>query len=87
MRNLTLLGAKHLSFEGRIPPDTLVSAVALDLDEDCLYVATEHDTEDADISLEVWKIGGYSQQDDQYGSESVSRPLCVSRVLLITMHV
>ena len=79
MRNLCLLGTKNISFSGRVSSDTVVSAVALDLDEDSLYVATEHDTEDTDVVLEVWKIQGYSQQDDGYDPDSVSAHIMRAR--------
>ena len=85
MRNLTLLGSKHLSFEGLISPDAVVSTVALDLDEDCLYVATEHDTEAADVLIELWKFEEYSREGDDYGNNSVCPALRAPFVLLLTI--
>ena len=57
MRNLALLQ----TFRTTIPDESVVSSVAVDLDENVLYVATEQQTPDADVKVEVRKINGDEQ--------------------------
>ena len=52
MRNLSLIQTTHRA----IHSDSFISAVALDLDENVTYVATEHQTPDADVTVQVRKV-------------------------------
>lgn len=72
MRNLSLLRTRQDVLAGHVEPTTSVSAVALDLDEDALYIAAERQTQDADVEVEVWKLEHYAERDSEYDFESVS---------------
>jgi len=55
MRNLGLRAVHNIAF-----PNANLSAVAIDLEEDAIYVASERQNADADIEVEIFKFG--SQQ-------------------------
>ncbi len=58
MRNLALVGTTRTT----IQDDSFVSAVTIDLDENVTYVATEQQTPDADVTVQVRKV----QADGEY---------------------
>ena len=70
MRNLALLNTNQISLPESVAPGSTLSGIALDLDEDVLYAATERQTEDADVVVEVWKFEQYS--DRSAASEGAS---------------
>jgi len=55
MRNLGLRAVHNIAF-----PNANLSAVAIDLEEDAIYVASERQNADANIEVEIFKLG--SQQ-------------------------
>ncbi|KAI0090814.1 pol II transcription elongation factor [Irpex rosettiformis] len=52
MRNISLIQTTRTTFES----DLFISAIALDLDENLTYVATEHQTPHADVTVQVRKV-------------------------------
>ena len=60
MRNLALLQTSHTVITG----ESIISAITVDLDENVLYIATEQNTPDADVKVEVRKLNG-----DEQGTE------------------
>jgi elongator complex protein 1 len=52
MRNLSLVQTLHTT----TPAGSNISAITLDLDENVSYVATERQTPDADVVVEVRKV-------------------------------
>jgi elongator complex protein 1 len=56
MRNLGLRAVHDIAL-----PDANVSAVAIDLEQDAIYVTSERQNADADIEVEVYKLE--SQED------------------------
>ena len=52
MRNLSLIRTTRTVIQG----DPFISAITLDLDENVTYVATEHQTPDADVTVQVLKV-------------------------------
>lgn len=67
MRNLGLRAVQNIPL-----PNANISAFAIDLEEDAIYVASERQNPDADIDVEIFKL---VQQDDKavqfYGVNSV----------------
>jgi len=56
MRNLGLQAVYNIAL-----PNANLSAVAIDLEEDAIYVTSERQNGDTDIEVEILKLG--SQQD------------------------
>ena len=56
MRNLGLRAIHNIAL-----PNGNLSAVAIDLEEDAIYVTSERQNGDTDIEVEIFKLG--SQQD------------------------
>jgi len=56
MRNLGLRAVHNIAL-----PNANLSAVAIDLEEDAIYVTSERQNADTDIEVEIFKLG--SQQD------------------------
>lgn len=65
MRNLSLLRASHIPLPEGLPSSSSIVAVTLDLDEDVTYVAVERQTPDADVEVEVWKVGGAAKWESE----------------------
>ncbi|GJE98183.1 IkappaB kinase complex IKAP component [Phanerochaete sordida] len=65
MRNLSLLRTSHIPLPEGLPSTNSIAAVTLDLDEDVAYVAVERQTPDADVEVEVWKIGGVAKWESE----------------------
>ena len=57
MRNLGLRAVQNIAF-----PNANISAVAIDLEEDAIYATSERQNADADIEVEIFKLG--LQQND-----------------------
>jgi elongator complex protein 1 len=51
MRNLGLRAVHNIAL-----PNANLSAVAIDLEEDAIYVASERQNADADIEVEIFKL-------------------------------
>ena len=51
MRNLGLRAVQNIA-----PPNANISAVAIDLEEDAIYVISERQNADADIEVEIFKL-------------------------------
>lgn len=68
MRNLSLASTSTSSL-----PDVKanVTATAIDLDENTLYIASERQNADADVVVEIWKSKSWVQ--DAYDSVSLNR--------------
>ena len=52
MRNLGLRDAQNIAL-----PNANISALAIDLEEDAVYVTSERQDADADIEVEIFKLG------------------------------
>ena len=52
MRNLSLSSSEITSFSG-----ANISATAIDLDQNVLYAVSERQNHDADVEVEIWKVG------------------------------
>ena len=53
MRNLALIS----SYESFLPPSSSsIAATTIDLDENVIYVASEHTTLDGQVQVDVWKM-------------------------------
>ena len=65
MRNLSLLRTSHIPLPDGLPPSSSIAAITLDLDEDVAYAAVERQTPDADVEVEVWRIGGAAQWESE----------------------
>ena len=52
MRNLGLRDAQNIAL-----PNANISALAIDLEEDAIYVTSERQNADADIEVEIFKLG------------------------------
>jgi elongator complex protein 1 len=52
MRNLSLYSCQIASFYG-----ANICATAIDLDQNVLYAASERQNHDADVEIEIWKVG------------------------------
>jgi elongator complex protein 1 len=52
MRNLGLQTVQNIPL-----PDANISAVAIDLEEDAIYVTSERQNADADVEVEIFKLG------------------------------
>lgn len=61
MRSLALHGVSqhHL----KIGPDSSISATALDLDQNAVYVATERRPDESSVEVDVWRIGGGDNEE------------------------
>jgi elongator complex protein 1 len=51
MRNLTLIS----SWDSHIPRSN-ITAIAFDLDENVIYVSSEHNNLDGEVEIDLWKI-------------------------------
>ncbi|KIP09060.1 hypothetical protein PHLGIDRAFT_68294 [Phlebiopsis gigantea 11061_1 CR5-6] len=65
MRNLALLRTSHVPLPEGLPSSSSVTAVALDLDEDATFAAVERQTADADVEVEVWRVGGTAKWESE----------------------
>jgi elongator complex protein 1 len=65
MRNLSLSSSEIISFSG-----ANICATAIDLDQNVLYAASEHQNLDNDVEVEIWKVG----LDKTDGLAQVSMP-------------
>lgn len=74
MRNLILLSTSQQTLPEA--STTSVSAIAIDLDEDTLFVAAERQTEDGDVEVEVLKLPRYSECNIEPGVPPVRLFLC-----------
>ncbi|KAJ3555021.1 hypothetical protein NM688_g2799 [Phlebia brevispora] len=79
MRNLSLLSTVQQSLGAVFSPSTTLSAITLDLDEDALYVAAERQTDDADVEIEVFKLGRYSEGNVDYDATPELAPIAMLR--------
>ena len=72
MRNLGLRAVRNIAL-----PNADLSAVAIDLEEDAIYVTSERQNGDTDVEVEILKLG--SQQDGaiQVRISDLSRSLLV----------
>lgn len=52
MRNLALISSSTVSFE-----NLDVSATTIDLDENIVYAASEKQSFDGEVDVELWKVG------------------------------
>ena len=52
MRNLGLRDAQNIAL-----PNANISALAIDLEDDAIYVTSERQNADADIEVEIFKLG------------------------------
>ena len=52
MRNLGLRDVQNIAL-----PNANISALAIDLEEDAIYVTSERQNADADIEVEIFKLG------------------------------
>lgn len=52
MRNLVLIS----SWNSFLPPSSSITATTIDLDENVIYVASEHNTLDGEVQVGVWKM-------------------------------
>ena len=57
MRNLALRSVYNIAL-----PNANLSAIAIDFEEDAIYVTSERQNGDADIEVEIFKLG--SQQNE-----------------------
>ena len=79
MRNLSLLRTSHIPLPEGLPPSSSISAVALDLDENAAFVAVEKQFPDADVEVEVWKVGGAAKWESELLEVRLTLPLhCAS---------
>ncbi|KAI0629477.1 IkappaB kinase complex IKAP component [Trametes polyzona] len=80
MRNLSLQRAAIASLSASqfsSPAQTSgISAVALDLDQNVLLVATEHrdDSNDSEVTIDIWRLGGETGEDAASLVTSLSTP-------------
>jgi elongator complex protein 1 len=66
MRNLSLSSCQISSFRG-----ANICATAIDLDQNALYAASERQNDDADVEIEIWKVG--------LGTTYVGNQVCVGQ--------
>ena len=52
MRNLALIS----SWDSLLPSSSSITATTIDLDENVIYVASEHTTLDGQVHVDVWKM-------------------------------
>ena len=65
MRNLSLLRTSRVPLPDGGPPSSSIACVALDLDEDAMYVAVEKQTPDADVEVDIWKVAGAAKWEKE----------------------
>ena len=74
MRNLALLRTSHIPLPAELPSSSSITAVTLDLDEDATFATVERQTADADVEVEVWRIGGAAKWESEL--VEVCRAVC-----------
>lgn len=53
MRNLSLSATTFTTF-----PDVNISATAIDLDQNVIYVTSERQNPDGNVEVEIWSVDG-----------------------------
>jgi hypothetical protein len=59
MRNLTLSAQQIIALQ-----DADISSCAIDVEEDCIWIACERPNADVDVELEVWRREGVEFSDN-----------------------
>ena len=69
MRNLALIS----SWESFLPSSSSITATTIDLDENVIYVASEHITLDGQVQVDVWKMNQSQGSDWVIVHRKISR--------------